>query len=296
MNSLFMNKPLHLVTLLTAPQDHPYKLRYCNSYLMFCNLHNLPIDPTPDTLSFFTVFMSHHIHPKSVDNYLSGICNNLEGLFPDICAWPKIAPLSAAPFLAVKQLYGTGLLIKSTCYLGKTSFLSSTTSMTPFLMMTIFSLDNFSPVSTVSYILETLSGQMLPHFVPAGNWPCATPFNGFQMLTASGCLHPKPTDLFESYYRCHRRCVDPDPLLSAIAYHPSCMIIIFPVAPNFGCVKTVLFEHHSLDCIALYMMSTPSIWRRWSIVTCWWGHWPRPAWILPWSYYDGQLLAWWWLA
>jgi hypothetical protein len=55
-----------------------------NSYLTFCHLHCRPIDPTPETLSFFTVFMSHHINPKSVDNYLSGICNNLEGFFPDI--------------------------------------------------------------------------------------------------------------------------------------------------------------------------------------------------------------------
>ena len=27
-----------------------------NSYLTFCNLHQLPVDPTPDTLSFYVVF------------------------------------------------------------------------------------------------------------------------------------------------------------------------------------------------------------------------------------------------
>ena len=55
-----------------------------NSYLTFCRLHNFPIDPTPDTLSFFTVYMSSHINPKSVDSYLSGICHQLEPHFPDV--------------------------------------------------------------------------------------------------------------------------------------------------------------------------------------------------------------------
>ena len=34
-----------------------------NSYLNFVKLHNLPVDPTPDTLSLFTVYMCHHINP-----------------------------------------------------------------------------------------------------------------------------------------------------------------------------------------------------------------------------------------
>jgi hypothetical protein len=57
-----------------------------NSYLAFCNLHQLPIDPTPDTLSYYVTFQSSHINPKSVESYLSGICNNLEPFFPDIRA------------------------------------------------------------------------------------------------------------------------------------------------------------------------------------------------------------------
>lgn len=54
------------------------------SYIAFCNLHAFPIDPTPDTLSLYTVFMSHHINPKSVGSYLSGIANQLEPFFPDV--------------------------------------------------------------------------------------------------------------------------------------------------------------------------------------------------------------------
>jgi hypothetical protein len=55
-----------------------------NSYLTFCNLHHLPVDPTPDTLSFFVVFLSSHIEPRSVNSYLSGICRQLEPFFPEI--------------------------------------------------------------------------------------------------------------------------------------------------------------------------------------------------------------------
>ena len=55
-----------------------------NSYLTFVRLHDLPVEPTPDTLSFFVVFMSHHIEPRSVRSYLSGICQQLEPYFPNV--------------------------------------------------------------------------------------------------------------------------------------------------------------------------------------------------------------------
>jgi hypothetical protein len=57
-----------------------------NSYLTFCNLHHLPVDPTPDTLSFYVGFLSSHINPKSVNSYLSGICRQLdsEPFYPEI--------------------------------------------------------------------------------------------------------------------------------------------------------------------------------------------------------------------
>jgi hypothetical protein len=35
-------------------------------------------------MSFYTVFMSHHIDPKSVSTYLSGICQQLEHYFPNV--------------------------------------------------------------------------------------------------------------------------------------------------------------------------------------------------------------------
>src|ERR1700678_74074 len=55
-----------------------------NSYLTFCNLHQFPIDHTPDTLSFYVVFLSSHINLRSVSSYLSGICRQLEPFFPDV--------------------------------------------------------------------------------------------------------------------------------------------------------------------------------------------------------------------
>jgi len=55
-----------------------------NSYLNFVLLHKLPVEPTPDTLSLYTVYMSFHIKPDSVDSYLSGIAHQLEPYFPDV--------------------------------------------------------------------------------------------------------------------------------------------------------------------------------------------------------------------
>ena len=55
-----------------------------NSYLTFVRIHDFPVEPTPDTLSFFTVFMCHHIKPNSVNSYLSGICQQLEPYFPSV--------------------------------------------------------------------------------------------------------------------------------------------------------------------------------------------------------------------
>lgn len=55
-----------------------------NSYLTFVRIHNFPVEPTEETLSFFVVYMSHHIKPDSVGTYLSGICHQLEPYFPDV--------------------------------------------------------------------------------------------------------------------------------------------------------------------------------------------------------------------
>jgi hypothetical protein len=59
---------------------------HLNSYITFCQLHNLSIDPTEETLSFYVVWLSHYIKPHSVDSYLLGISNRLQDSYPFIRA------------------------------------------------------------------------------------------------------------------------------------------------------------------------------------------------------------------
>ena len=84
---------------------HAYS-SHLQSYLTFCKLHQFAIDPTPDTLSFYTVYMCHHIKPASVDSYLSGICNQLEVFFPHVRAVRK-SPLVARTLAGCKRMLGT---------------------------------------------------------------------------------------------------------------------------------------------------------------------------------------------
>ena len=55
-----------------------------NSYLNFVLLHDLPVEPTDDTLSLYVVYTASYIKPDSVDTYLSGISHQLEFYFPNI--------------------------------------------------------------------------------------------------------------------------------------------------------------------------------------------------------------------
>ncbi|THH13733.1 hypothetical protein EW146_g6528 [Bondarzewia mesenterica] len=77
-----------------------------NSYISFCHLHNFPLDPNPDTLSFFVVYMCHHIRPQSVESYLSGICNQLEPFFPHVCTAHK-SPLVTRTLKGCKKQFNS---------------------------------------------------------------------------------------------------------------------------------------------------------------------------------------------
>src|SRR5882724_6999359 len=57
---------------------------HLQSYLTFCKIHQIPINPSTDTLSFYVVFMAHHIKPTSMSQYLSGIVSSLEPHFPNV--------------------------------------------------------------------------------------------------------------------------------------------------------------------------------------------------------------------
>jgi hypothetical protein len=80
---LLYERSLALGSALDASSYNSYTSAL-NSYITFCKLHNLDADPTEDTLSFYTVFMSYHVQPRTVDSYLSGICNQLEPFFPRV--------------------------------------------------------------------------------------------------------------------------------------------------------------------------------------------------------------------
>ena len=70
----------HAITLGYALDNstlHTYNF-HLQLFLTFCKLHSFPLDPTPETLSFFIVFMSHHIKPHLVMQYLSSIINSLK--------------------------------------------------------------------------------------------------------------------------------------------------------------------------------------------------------------------------
>lgn len=77
-----------------------------NSYLTFVRLHDFPVEPTADTISFSTVFMSHHIKPDLVDTYLSGICHQLEPYFPSVREIHK-SMLCKRTLTGCKHLRGT---------------------------------------------------------------------------------------------------------------------------------------------------------------------------------------------
>ena len=76
-NSILLGMAIDTTTTLTYSSA-------ANSYLTFCKLHCLPVDPTPETLSYYITFQSTHINPKSVKSYLSGICSCLEPFLPNI--------------------------------------------------------------------------------------------------------------------------------------------------------------------------------------------------------------------
>ncbi|KAF8580258.1 hypothetical protein K439DRAFT_1648243 [Ramaria rubella] len=76
----------HAITLghsIDLSTTHTYN-SHLQSYLTFIKLHDFPVEPSIDILSFYVVYMCHHIKPQSVSFYLSGISNSLEHFFPNV--------------------------------------------------------------------------------------------------------------------------------------------------------------------------------------------------------------------
>ena len=76
-----------------------------NSYITFCRLHDFDIEPTQRTLAYYVTFQSSHIDPKSVDSYLSGICNQLESHFPEVRNARK-SPMVSRALKGAKRRFG----------------------------------------------------------------------------------------------------------------------------------------------------------------------------------------------
>lgn len=82
-----------------------------NSYITFCTSHDMPNEPTADTLSFYTVYTSHYVKPTTVDSYLSGICNQLEPYFPNVRT-ARRHQLVARTLRGCKKMLGTATVRK----------------------------------------------------------------------------------------------------------------------------------------------------------------------------------------
>ncbi len=70
---------------LTAAINLPIEGLYgsaLNSWIVFCNCHKILSKPTLHSLKNYTIYMCNHIKPRSVNTYLSGICNQLEKTYP----------------------------------------------------------------------------------------------------------------------------------------------------------------------------------------------------------------------
>ena len=72
---------------------------------MFCKLHRFPIIPTTDILSFYVVFIAHHIKLTSVSQYLSGIVSSLEPHFLNVCKL-RNSLLVSCTLASMKKLHG----------------------------------------------------------------------------------------------------------------------------------------------------------------------------------------------
>ena len=83
MECLLVKRSINLGLALDASTHQTYSSSL-NSYLTFCELHHLDIEPTTQTLSLYITFMVHHIEPRSVRTYLTGIVSELEPFYPSV--------------------------------------------------------------------------------------------------------------------------------------------------------------------------------------------------------------------
>ena len=144
MDRLIQERSINLGLALDRSTNQTYSSAL-NSYVTFCDLHHLAIDPTPDTLSLFVTFMSAHINPRSVDNYLSGISSVLEEFYPHVRQNRRLRLVSRT-LRGAKRRYGVAirrkLPLSRSDLEGTLSALSSTPSHDDLLFVALL-LDGF---------------------------------------------------------------------------------------------------------------------------------------------------------
>jgi hypothetical protein len=140
-----------------------------NSYLTFCKIHCLPIEPTEQTLSFFTVFMSSHIKPDSVDSYLSGIANQLESFFPDVRK-NRNSILVSRTLAGCKRCFGTAVDCKRPLSKADLHFLASEIGPSPSHDDLLF----LAMIITGFYALLRLAEMVFPDKLQARNYKKVT--------------------------------------------------------------------------------------------------------------------------
>ena len=83
MERLVNERDLAMTRSLELNTRHSYSSAL-NSWIAFVEMHHFDVEPTADSLSFFVVYMSHQISPRSVKAYLSGLVSKLESDFPEV--------------------------------------------------------------------------------------------------------------------------------------------------------------------------------------------------------------------
>jgi hypothetical protein len=216
-----------------------------NSYVSFCRNHNFPTKPTPNTLSFYTVCMSHHIKPLSVDSYLSGICNQLEVYFPNVHKARK-SQLVTCTFWGCKCLKGSPISRKSALTISIRnnicSSLSPSSSHNGILFVTL--------VCTGFYSLMCLSELVWPDSASLQNWNKVSRQNCVTFLDNKSYSFFLPSHKADQFFE--GNCIfihylipsGPDPLPTFLRYLKS-RDQLFPLSPELWlCADGKTPTHH----------------------------------------------------
>lgn len=103
-----------LATLVGAAIEPSTATSYASavrSYKEFCDMHEIPHIPTPQTLALYITYTSHYINPRSIDTYLAGICHNLEPYYPNVRE-SRRHPLVVKALKGAKKLRAIGITRK----------------------------------------------------------------------------------------------------------------------------------------------------------------------------------------